>query len=465
VKARSIGRLHIPFALKLGLAFVLVILVAVATVYFLNARTIAVQFAAFREHDKENFARRACDLLSYYYESQESWVGVGEFLTTELTFRINEQVIDIREIYLIQGPFCLANEEDQVFVSTSPERVGTMLTPEERAEGIPIETEHGVVGTLWLGELGALLDPAEREFLSSAQRSSLFGGAVASGIAFLLSAFLISQVSSPLRVLARATDRIARGDFPEKVHLRSRDEFGDLGESFNRMLANLRRSETIRQTMTADIAHELRTPVTIIQGSLEAILDGIYEPTQETITPVYEETLHVSKLIDDLRDLALAEAGELRLERATTNLVDLAHQVVDTVSTSMDHGPTIDVVGGERLPPVAVDPMRIRQVLANLLSNALRYEPSDGRITIQLRRLEDEAEIRVEDNGPGIAPDDLPHLFERFYRGDPSRRRAGGGSGLGLAIARHWVEAHGGQIFAANRPVGGAVFTIRLPIG
>lgn len=465
VKGSVKRRLHVPFALKLGLAFVSVILVAVATVYFLNARTIAVQFATFREHDKENFARRACDLLSYYYESQQSWVGVGEFLTTELTFRINDQVIDIREMYLIQGPFCLANEENRVFVSTSPERVGTTLSDEELSEGIPIETADGVVGTLWLGELGALLDPAEREFLSSAQRSSLFAGAVASGIALLVSAFLISQVSSRLRVLARATDRIARGDLPEKVPLDSHDEFGRLGESFNRMLANLRRSETIRQTMTADIAHELRTPVTIIQGNLEAILDGIYQPDQETIAPIYEETLHVSKLIDDLRDLALAEAGELRLVRAPTDLVELSHQVVDTVSSSMDHGPTIDVVVGAKLPTVPVDPMRIRQVLANLLSNALRYTTEEGRITVHLRRLDDMAELRVEDTGPGIAPEDLPHLFERFYRGDPARKRSRGGSGLGLAIARQWVEAHGGEISAANRSTGGAAFTIRLPLG
>ncbi|UCF09784.1 MAG: HAMP domain-containing protein, partial [Candidatus Bipolaricaulota bacterium] len=318
-----------PFALKLGLAFVLVILIAVATVYFLNARSIAVQFAEFREHDKENLARRACDLLSYYYELQGSWIGVGDFLTTELTFRINEQVIEVREIYLIQGPFCLANEENRVFVATSQDRVGTTLSPEELAEGIPVETEEGVVGTLWLGDLGALLDPAEQEFLSSARRSSLFGGAIASGIALLISGLLISQVSSPLRILSRATERIAEGDLPEQVPLRSHDEFGSLGDSFNRMLDNLRRSETIRQTMTADIAHELRTPVTIIQGNLEAILDGIYQPTQQTIAPIYEETLHVGKLIDDLRDLALAEAGELRLEHTATDLVDLAHQVID----------------------------------------------------------------------------------------------------------------------------------------
>jgi len=458
-------RRRFPFSLKLGLAFAVVILVSIATVYFLNARSIAVQFAEFRESDKQRLAQKACDLLSYYYNLQHSWIGVGEFLTTQLRFRVNEQVIDVREIYLIQGPFCLANEHHEVFVSTNPERVGTTLAPDEISEGIPIEAEGGVVGTLWLGELGALLDPAEEEFLVSAQRSALFGGGIASAIALLVAVFLISQVSSPLRVLSRATERIAVGDLPKEVSLRSRDEFGRLGESFNRMLDNLRRSETIRQTMTADIAHELRTPVTIIQGNLEAMLDGIYKPTQETIAPIYEETLHVGKLIDDLRDLALAEAGELRLERQSTDLVELANQVVETVASAIDRGPRIRVASPSGRHVASVDPMRIRQVLANLLGNALRFTPKDGEITIRLRQVAEDVEICVEDSGPGIDPEDLPHLFERFYRGDRARTRAGGGSGLGLAIARHWVEAHGGQISAANRPQRGAVFAIRLPLG
>ncbi|MCK4356658.1 HAMP domain-containing histidine kinase, partial [Candidatus Bipolaricaulota bacterium] len=248
------------------------------------------------------------------------------------------------------------------------------------------------------------------------------------------------------------------------VALRARDEFGRLGESFNRMIENLKRSETIRQTMTADIAHELRTPVTIIQGNLEAILDGIYTPDTKTIAPIYEETLHLGHLIDDLRDLALAEAGELRLDKESTDLAALVSQVVETVNSSLEGGPQLSFTSAKELPAVTLDPKRIRQVLANLLSNAVRFTPEEGEVHVEVVHGDEGVEVRVTDTGPGIPPKDLPHLFERFYRGDRARSRASGGSGLGLAIAKQWVEAHGGMIRAENAEGGGARFTIRLPI-
>ena len=204
--------------------------------------------------------------------------------------------------------------------------------------------------------------------------------------------------------------------------------------------------------------------MTIIQGNLEAILDGIYEPTVEAIAPIYEETLHVGKLIDDLRDLALAEAGELSISCELADLRELVDQVAETVSGSLDQGPRILVSGNTKLPEVKIDSKRIRQVLVNLLSNAVRVTPLDGRIDIRLTRITpDQVEFSVTDSGPGIPEEDLPHIFERLYRGDRARSRAHGGSGLGLAIARHWVEAHGGTITAENVPGAGACFRVRLP--
>ncbi len=280
----------------------------------------------------------------------------------------------------------------------------------------------------------------------------------------MLSVILITQVLSPLRLLTRATEHIARGDLSHRVILKARDEFGRLGESFNRMIDNLSRSETARKTMTADIAHELRTPVTIIQGNLEAILDGVYSADTETIAPIYEETLHLGRLIDDLRDLALAESGELHLSKEPTDILVLVNQVVETVNASLEGGPRVLVSAPEELPAVPLDSMRMRQVLANLLSNALRYTPEEIEIRVEIEVWENMLVLRVLDRGPGIPEDELPHLFERFYRGDEARTRATGGSGLGLAIAKQWVEAHGGKINASNRSEGGACFTILLPI-
>jgi two-component system sensor histidine kinase BaeS len=451
-----------PFALKLGLSFIIVILVSVALVYFLTARSLSADFAEFREQSKKSLARQICCLLAEYRMITGSWVGVDRLLSTQYSVIVEGQLV-VRRTSLVGGSFSLANETGRVFISTEQDRVGTVLSEGEIVDGIPIEGDGNRLGTLLLGGIGSVLDPAEEEFLGSVSRSALIGGGIASGIAFLLSALLITQVLSPLRLLSRATERIAHGDLPQRVTLKARDEFGRLGESFNRMIDNLRRSETIRQTMTADIAHELRTPVTIIQGSLEAILDGVYQPTTETIAPIYEEILHLGGLIDDLRDLALAEAGELRLDKEPTDLVALVEQVTETVRASVEQVPTLHVEADSALLKLSVDPKRIHQVLSNLLSNALRVTSQDGEIRVELSRQGEEVELRVSDSGPGIAATDLPHLFERFYRGDRARSRSAGGSGLGLAIARQWVEAHGGRIWVENCKTGGARFVVRLP--
>ena len=453
-----------PFALKLGLSFFIVILIAVALVYFLTERTITSGFSDYREQNTEQTAKQVCGLLAEYRIRTGTWSGVEKLLATQYTVLINNQVI-VRHTSLIGGCFSLADENGRVIVCRGEDRVGTTLSAEEIAAGIPIvDDEQRRIGTLFLAVEDPLLGPEEEAFLSSAKRSALLGLGIASGVALLLAIFLISQVLSPLRLLSRATDRIAHGDLSQQVALRARDEFGRLGESFNRMIENLQRSETIRQTMTADIAHELRTPVTIIQGNLEAILDGIYTPDAKTIAPIYEETLHLGHLIDDLRDLALAEAGELRLDKESTDLAALVSQVVETVNSSLEGGPQLSSTSAKELPAVTLDPKRIRQVLANLLSNAVRFTPEEGEVHVEVVHGDKMVEVRVTDTGPGIPPKDLPHLFERFYRGDRARTRASGGSGLGLAIAKQWVEAHGGMIRAENAGGGGARFTIRLPI-
>ena len=453
-----------PFALKLGLSFFIVILIAVALVYFMTARTITSGFSAYREQNTEQTAKQVCGLLAEYRIRTGTWSGVEKLLSTQYTVLINNQMI-VRHTSLIGGCFSLADENGRVIVCRGEDRVGTTLSAEEIAAGIPIiDDEQHRIGTLLIAVKDSLLGPEEETFLASAKRSALLGGGIASGVALLLAIFLISQVLSPLRLLTRATERIAHGDLSQRVALKARDEFGRLGKSFNRMIENLQRSETIRQTMTADIAHELRTPVTIIQGNLEAILDGIYTPDAKTIAPIYEETLHLGHLIDDLRDLALAEAGELRLDKEPTDLAALVSQVVETVNSSLEGGPQLSSTSAKGLPTVTLDPKRIRQVLANLLSNAVRFTPEEGEVHVEVVHGDEGVEVRVTDTGPGIPPEDLPHLFERFYRGDRARSRASGGSGLGLAIAKQWVEAHGGMIRAENAEGGGARFTIRLPI-
>jgi len=446
-----------PLAVKLGLAFSITILFSVAPIYFLTERSVVQRFDKYRELERQrNFAQFSTQ-LALYYQQWGSWRGVDRLFYWLVAGEPGGSVIEgIVAIYNI--PLSFANEDGEIIVSTKPD-IGRKLTQAERDSG-PIIVDGVQVGTLLLLDY---VTPEERTFLASVRRSAVIGGGAATATALILAIFLITQILSPLRTLSGVTEQVARGDLPEKVRLRSRDEFRELGESFDRMVDNLRRSEKLRETMTADIAHELRTPVTIIQGTLEAVLDGIYEPTAQTIAPIYEETLHLGRLIDDLRDLALAEAGELRLSKEATDIGQLVRQVVEAAVPSMDDAPNVEVAVEEGLSPIPVDPKRIRQVIANLLSNALRYTPTDGRIEISVHAAEGEVEVYVSDTGPGISPQDLPRLFERFFRGDPARNRSGG-SGLGLAIARRWVEAHGGRIWAENNRTRGARFTFRLPL-
>lgn len=454
---------RLSFALKLGLSFVVVILVAIALVYFMTAHTITSRFAAYNEQTREQTAQQLCGLLAEYRLRTGTWLGAERLLSVQYQIVTNGQVI-VRRTSLVGGDFSLTDENRIVVISTQQDTIGTQLSKAEVASGYPIREGGKQIGTLVIDNRNSPLPPDEVEFLSSAKRSALVGGGIASGVALFLSIILITQVLSPLRLLTRATERIAHGDLSHRVVLKARDEFGRLGESFNRMIDNLSQSETVRKTMTADIAHELRTPVTIIQGNLEAILDGVYQADTETIAPIYEETLHLGRLIDDLRDLALAESGELRLSKEPTDVIALVNQVVETVNSSLEEGPRVFVTAPDEIPPVSIDSMRIRQVLVNLLSNALRYTPSDMKIRVEIEVWESMLVLRVLDRGPGIPEDELPHLFERFYRGDEARTRAAGGSGLGLAIAKQWVEAHGGKITASNRADGGACFTILLPI-
>jgi signal transduction histidine kinase len=271
--------------------------------------------------------------------------------------------------------------------------------------------------------------------------------------------------------LSRAAGAIADGDLGRRVEVRSDDEIGRVARSFNRMAESLAQADAQRQNMMADIAHELRTPLTVIQGNLEALMDGVYDLTPENIAAVHRHTVVLSRLVADLRDLALAEAGQLRLERKPISLAQVIAQVSEGLEAqAREKGVTLKIEASDALPPVEADEQRIAQVLFNLMSNALRHTSSGGTITTSAelraeRPLQGNGRVlvSVRDTGMGIPPEDLPHVFERFYRADRSRARATGGSGLGLTIAKQIVEAHGGQIWAQSWLGAGSTFAFSLP--
>jgi signal transduction histidine kinase len=268
----------------------------------------------------------------------------------------------------------------------------------------------------------------------------------------------------PVEDLTRAARRMARGERPQRVPVRSRDEIGELARAFNHMAGSVAVSEQLRRQMVTDIAHELRTPLTNIRGYLEAVRDGVVTPRPEVMASLHEEALLLTRLVDDLQALALAEAGQLELRRRPVDLAALAEKTVTALRPVLEGGPAVRIEMPAVLPPVRADPERVSQVLRNLLDNARRHTPPEGEIVLSARSGPGALEVSVRDTGSGIAPEHLPFIFERFYRADQARARATGGAGLGLAIVRQLVEAHGGQVSARSRPGAGAAFTFTLPI-
>lgn len=448
---------------KLILALAAIGLVAVVGTYLLTARALEERFATFRKEERQVAAQELAQILGRFWEARGSWAGVDQLFRTRVEITVIRPGRMIRTSGTL-GWFALLDREGRVVACAETSWLGRCTTDDpvlrERSQtlGIPILAGNQIVGTLVPIDPAALT-PLEEEFLSSVRRAALASGAVALGLALILGTVLATHLVSPLRNLIHATERIAQGDLAHRVVVRTRDELGKLAQSFNRMAEALQRAEAARRQFLADVAHELRTPLAVIRGNLEALLDGAFPLIPESLAPVYEETLHLGELIEDLRTLTLADTGHLPLEREKVELGELVEGVVEAVRPVAKEEGVEVVLSREPNLWVSVDPRRIRQVLGNLLSNALRYSPPGSTITVSARRRGDEIWVSVQDQGPGIPEEDLPHIFERFYKADKSR--AEGGTGLGLAIAKEIVAAHGGRIWAENS--GGACFTFAIP--
>ena len=284
--------------------------------------------------------------------------------------------------------------------------------------------------------------------------------AVAAALAWVLG----RQLTRPLDELATAAHRVRSGDLTGRVHVPAGGELGEVARAFNSMASSLETSQQQRRRMTSDIAHELRNPLVTINGTLEAIQDGIYEPDASVIASLVDETEHLRALVDDLQQLALAESGGLVLQREEASLVELVEQVIAAHRSSADAAGVVLERAGTADAVATVDVRRVRQVLANLVSNAVRHTPAGGSVTVQVDEPSDAGcVVRVIDTGEGITPDDLPHVFDRFWRADPSRTRESGGAGLGLAISHELVRVHGGRLDVESVPGAGSTFIITLP--
>ncbi len=305
----------------------------------------------------------------------------------------------------------------------------------------------------------------------AAVSEALLLGALTSLLSAIIVSFLISRrVVAPVREMMAASSRIADGHYRERVSLsgalepHEMDELENLAVRFNQMAEKLEKTETMRRQLIGDIAHELRTPLTTIKGSMEGLMDGVLNKDVQTFQQVYQEADRLQRLVNDLQELSMVEAGAYELKPIPTPVAELIGTTKARLGQQFEEkGVVLEIELPGDLPSVMVDADRISQVLMNLVGNALQYTPRGGTVQIEAQRLENEILISIRDTGIGIPPEHLPHIFTRFYRVDRSRSRAGGGSGIGLTIAKHLVEAHGGRLWAESSGAGrGSTFTFAL---
>ena len=313
--------------------------------------------------------------------------------------------------------------------------------------------------------MAQMMGTPERQLLADVRRTIWLAALAGVIVAAVVGTLTARQITAPLRRLADAAVRIGGGDLEPAVPVDRDDEIGELARTFNTMAGDLRRAEEGRRQLITDIAHELGTPLAVLQANVEGMLDGVIEQSPERLASLHAQIQVLARLVRDLRDLSLAQQGRLPLDRRPMDLSALVREVVELTQPLAEEKRVVLAVTGNGAVSVVADRDRIAQVVQNLLANALRYTGSGGRVAVGARVEGAAAVVEVTDSGPGIPEEELPRLFDRFHRVDRSRTRATGGAGLGLAIVRHLVEAHGGRVWVRSRVGEGSTFGFALPLG
>ena len=468
---------------RLILAFSLVILLTTISIAILITTTADSEVSIFVNEGTEKASKKWADKLGEYYEEQQSWKGVEDyiwFLTTDsyidtlLNRPVQQTTSDqnnssseepiISDLNLLDRSLILVNNMKLVEASLNNDEfeIGTSISEQTLNEGTKINFNGQIIGWVLVGYNTE--DIFLTKFIETFNVRLIYISLLI-GIAGIIVAFILSnQMTRPLRDLIKATKNISAGNLNENVRISDIDEIGILGNSFNQMAQRLQNAEKRRQQIVADMSHELRNPLSVVKANLEGMIDGILPSKTENIEKVHQQTIILSKLIEDLRLISMAEAGELRLYKQKTNINTLTQKILDDFKIAMQKK-NIKLETKISTTPISIsiDPIRIEQVLNNIISNALRYVAKNDSILIQINEKLKNVEIIIKDSGPGIEQNKQQYIFDRFYRIDKSRSRQHGGSGLGLSIAKELVQAHLGTISLKSNVGKGTTFTISIP--
>ena len=462
--------------LRLLVTFVVVLAVALGTVAIFASRTTTSEFRRsvevildYPSYDTEKKINAINKFISESKRTETGAVLEGNELeqsTGERDTRIGLQALLEGMARTSNARFIMADLEGNILADSlgdeaSWTRINTKQSKPFAAfliEGIPVLSYAVPIVETGLATI-------EESFISSVNKSLLIAIGAAGVVALLLTLLLSQSITGPIGELTSAAREMGKGDLSQRVDVKTGGELGELADAFNAMADGLELLEQLRRNMVTDVAHELRTPLSNIRGYLEAIRDGVVEPSSETITSLYEEAMLLNRLIEDLQELALAEAGQLKLERQPIHIADILEKAVVLVEPqARKKGVRVECDVPQDLPVVDADAGRMVQVMRNLLNNAITATPPGGEICVTAREIDSIVEVSVRDNGSGIEPEHIPFIFERFYRPDKSRARKTGGAGLGLAIVKQLVEAHGGEIGIQSEVGRGTTVTFTSPV-
>lgn len=455
---------------RLLLAFGIVVLVTVVSLAWLLNENFSNTITSFGQSGGFQGADRLVTTLEEYYAGNRSWDGIEQYFASMLSGGMMGHGQGAGKgpgtgnLSFMMVNFALLDSEANVIYNQNLSLESNL--PSEVLEfALEVTYKNEPVAYLLTDNRTLELNQAISESLSNALAKAILPAAAISGISALLLATLFGlAIIRPIQKLTKAAQKLSQGDLTQRVETKGSVEISQLGKSFNQMAESLQHSQENRQAMTADIAHELRTPLAVQRANLEALEDGIYPLTKENLTPLIQQNLFLTQLVEDLRTLALTDSGNLVLEKHILNPVRLVQDVIDNTQPQFDRKQIkLKFSHPDECPNILLDPRRITQVVNNLVQNALKHTPEGGEITIEVSCQEKGLTLQIRDNGEGIPEAALPYIFDRFYRADQARSRDKGGSGLGLTIARSLVEAHHGKLTANNHPLGGAIFTIHLP--
>ena len=410
--------------------------------------------------------------MTFYYQTHGTWDGVLAYYrlrssaNSKFNPRLNPQPPGGPGSGQAQPQtffFALADKSDRILIPAGVYQIGDTVPRVTLSQGTPVNINNTLVGTVLVIGSPPPLGPLEESYLNRTNKALLYAVLVASFLALLLGIIFARALTHPIRDLTKGIRAIAGGDLKQNVAVKSKDELGELAAAFNQMSTDLDRLTRSRRQMTADVAHDLRNPLTVIGGYIESMREGVLKPTPYRLDAIQMEVQHLERLVDDLRILSQADAGELGLNREPVSIPVLLGRTAQAYRAPADkQAITLKIELDPNLPDILADPDRLAQVLGNLITNSLRYTPQGGEIVLQGQQEGRSVILTVKDTGKGISSEALPYIFDRFYRADPSRIR-GGESRLGLAIAKSIVEAHSGTINAESPAGKGTRITIILP--